>query len=143
MATRGTHEDFVRQERVDIGSDRTFGYVIGSAIAFSGVLPLLHGGHFRPWLLGVGIAVLVAAVLKPSFLSPFNFVWFWIGKILGMIVAPIMMMLVFFGAVTPIGAIVRWSGKDTLGLRRRSASDTYWIERSRPSSARETLKNQF
>jgi Saxitoxin biosynthesis operon protein SxtJ len=143
MGRRGIHEDFARQERIEAGSDRIFGFVIGSASGIFSVLPLVHGGHLRTWLLGVGIAVLLAAVLKPGLLAPFNFVWFWIGKLLGMIVSPIVMAFIFFGAVTPIGAIVRWSGKDTLGLRRRSSSDTYWIERSRPSSVRETLKNQF
>ena|SRR6266545_2201649 len=143
MGSRGTHEDFARQERVEIGSNRTFGVVIGLVAMLFGVLPLVHGDQMRPWLLGSGAAVLLVAVLKPGLLSPFNLVWFWIGKFLGMIVAPIVMMMIFFVTITPIGLLVRWSGKDALGLRRKSAVDTYWIKRDSPSSSRESLKNQF
>ena len=57
-----------------------------------------------------------------------------------MIAAPIVMMAVFFVTITPIAFIVRWSGKDSLRLRRQSAVDTYWIKREGPKSTRETLK---
>ena len=143
MASRGSHEDLVREERVEIGSNRTFGVVIGLvAIAFS-MLPLAHGDNPRIWLLAPGAALLLVGVLKPRLLAPLNLVWFWIGKLLGMIVAPIVMMMVFFVTITPIAFIVRWSGKDSLRLRRQSAVDTYWIKREGPKSTRETLKNQF
>src|SRR5882672_12487916 len=134
MANRATHEDFARQERVEIGSNLTFGIVIGLVAMVFGFSPLVHGDHLRLWLLGPGAALLLVGVLKPTLLSPLNLVWFWIGKLLGMIVAPIVMMIIFFVTITPIGLIVRWSGKDSLRLRRRSAVDTYWIKREGPRS---------
>ncbi len=106
-------------------------------------MPLVHDGQLRLWLLIPGAVLLLAGVLKPSLLSPLNLVWFWIGKLLGMVVAPIVMMMIFFATITPIGLIVRWSGKDSLRLRRQSAVDTYWIKREGPKSTRESLKNQF
>ena len=143
MASRNTHEDLARQERVEIGSNRSFGIVIGLIAIFFGAVPLVHDGQLRLWLLIPGAVLLLAGVLKPSLLSPLNLVWFWIGKLLGMVVAPIVMMMIFFATITPIGLIVRWSGKDSLRLRRQSAVDTYWIKREGPKSTRESLKNQF
>jgi len=143
MANRGTHEDFAREERVEIGSNRTFGVVVGLVIMIFGLTPLLHGGNVRLWLLAPGAALLLVGALKPALLAPLNLVWFWIGKLLGMVVAPIVMMVIFFVTITPIGFLMRWSGKDSLRLRRRSDVDTYWIKRDGPGSTRETLKNQF
>ena len=143
MANRGTHEDFARQERVEIGSNRTFGIVIGLIIMFFGISPLFHGEHARLWLLGPGAVLVLVGALKPSLLAPLNLVWFWIGKLLGMVVAPIVMMVIFFVTITPIGFLMRWSGKDSLRLRRQSDVDTYWIKREGPRSTRDTLKNQF
>lgn len=143
MGTSRIHEDLGRKERVTIGSDRNFGLVIGAALAIFGLLPLLHGGALRLWLLGPAVIVLAIAITAPRFLAPFNLVWFWIGKILGLIVSPLVMMLLFFVTITPIGIAVRWSGKDLLRLRRRNDLSTYWIERARSSAARESLKNQF
>ena len=141
LASSGSN--LVREERVEIGSNRTFGVVIGLIAVVFGVSPLLHGDQPRLWLLIPGAALVLVGVLKPGLLAPLNLVWFWIGKLLGMIVAPIVMMMVFFVTITPIAFIVRWSGKDSLRLRRQSAVDTYWIKREGPKSTRETLKNQF
>jgi hypothetical protein len=143
MASRNTHEDFAREEHVEIGSNRTFGVVIGLIAVLFGVYPLVHGDPLRLWLLIPGAALLLVGVLKPGLLAPLNLVWFWIGKLLGMVVAPIVMMMIFFVTITPIALIVRWSGKDSLRLRRRSAVDSYWIKREGPGSTRESLKNQF
>ena len=143
MASRNTHEDFAREERVEIGSNRTFGVVIGLIAVLFGVYPLVHGDPLRLWLLLPGAALLLVGVLRPELLAPLNLVWFWIGKLLGMVVAPIVMMMIFFVTITPIALIVRWSGKDSLRLRRQSAVDTYWIKREGPGSTRESLKNQF
>jgi type IV secretory pathway TrbD component len=143
MSSSRVHEDLGRKEKVTMGSDRTFGLVVGAAIAIFALVPLIHGGGVRLWLLGPAVIVLAVAVTAPRFLAPFNLVWFWVGKILSLIVSPVVMTVLFFVTITPVGIAVRWSGKDLLHLRRRRDVSTYWIERVRSSAARDSLKNQF
>ena len=143
MASRNTHEDFARQERVEIGSNRTFGVVIGLIAMFFGVVPLVHDGQLRLWLLMPGAVLLLVGALKPGLLSPLNLVWFWIGKLLGMVVAPIVMMMIFLRPS-------RQSDSSCAG-RARTASDFGAAARWRligsservQDPTRESLKNQF
>ena len=143
MGDSSTHEDLGRKERVKIGSDRTFGLVIGAVLAILALVPLVHGGEVRLWLLGPAVLLLAVAAIAPRFLAPLNLAWFWVGKILSLIVSPIVMTVLFFVTITPIAATVRWLGKDLLRLRRRRDLSTYWIERDRSSTARDSLKKQF
>jgi hypothetical protein len=141
--TQSTHESFVREESGAPGSDRTFGLVMAAALA---ALSLLNGwrhhGRLWPWMLGLAALFLLAAWLMPSALQPLNRLWLKLGLLLHKIVNPIVMALLFYGAIWPTGLVMRSRGKDLLRLKRDPSSDSYWIPRD-PGPAPETMKDQF
>jgi hypothetical protein len=76
-------------------------------------------------------------------IRPLNRLWQMIGRFLSKITGPIVLALVFYAVVTPIGVMLRALGKDPLRLRRNAAAVSYWIKRSSPGSPLEALKDRF
>ena len=137
------HEDFSRRGADRGSSDRAFGLVFGAFFSVIGLLPMAHGNSPRYWLLVPALAFFAAALLKPALLHPLNSLWIKFGFLLHRIVTPIVMAVLFFGTVTPIALILRMLGKDPLRLKLDRSSATYWIERSPPGPAPESIKDQF
>ena len=137
------HEDFHRTEEVAAGSERGFGLVFFVFFVIVGVWPLLSGGAPRPWSLGMAVAFLLVALIRPGLLSPLNRLWFLFGLLLHKIVTPIVMGLIFFLTVTPTGLIMRLMGKDLLHRRLDPKAKTYWIERQPPGPDPQSMRNQF
>lgn len=143
-ALSNVHEDFSREEEIEGSSDRSFGLVFSAAFSIYGLLPLLRAPRtVRIWSLVVGGVFLLLALVAPKVLAPLNKVWTKLGLILGKIVNPIVMALLFFLTITPIGFLMRLMGKD--GLRRKldKQAASYWIERKPPGPSPESMKNQF
>jgi predicted membrane metal-binding protein len=139
------HEDFTRKETVQGSSDRSFGFVMAGFFALVALFPLLHGplSSIRWWALVVAAAFLALALLWPAPLRPLNRAWLKLGLLLSKIVSPIVMMVLFYATVTPIGVLMRWAGKDPLRLRRDPAATSYWIPREPPGPAPNSMKQQF
>ena len=141
--TPATHEAFERDEEIVAGSDRSFGLVMAGAFSVVTALNAWHAGRIWPWTAGVAAAFLVAALLRPALLNPLNRLWLNFGLLLHRIVNPVIMALVFYGTVLPTGLVLRAMGKDLLRLRREPEADSYWIVRTPPGPAPETMKDQF
>jgi hypothetical protein len=137
------HENFVREETATPGSDRSFGMVIAAAFALLTLINIWHVGRAWPWIGALALLFFVFACLWPTALRPVNWIWFKFGLLLHKAVNPIVMALVFFGAVLPTALIMRALGKDPLRLRRQSDVDSYWIDRRPPGPAPESMKDQF
>ena len=125
--------------KVKIGSNRSFGIVFFIFFLIIGTYPIFFHGELRIWLLIVSIIFLLLGIINSRFLTPLNLLWFKFGMLLGRIVSPIVMGLVFFLVVTPTGMIMRILNKDLLRLKKKNTK-TYWIERS---SIKSDMKNQF
>ena len=125
--------------KVKIGSNRSFGIVFFIFFLIVGTYPIFFQGELRIWSLIVSIIFLLLGIINSRFLTPLNLLWFKFGMLLGIIVSPIVMGLVFFIVVTPTGLIMRILNKDLLRLKKRNIK-TYWIERS---SIKSDMKNQF
>src|SRR5262247_3858266 len=138
-------EDFTRKETVQGSSDRSFGFVMAAFFALVALFPLLHGplSSIRWWALALAAAFLALALLWPAPLRPLNRAWLKLGLLLSKIVSPIVMMVLFYATVTPIGVLMRWAGKDPLRLRRDAAATSYWIPREPPGPAPNSMKQQF
>jgi large-conductance mechanosensitive channel len=100
---------------------------------------LTNGGEIRIWSAITSLIFLVSGLLNSKFLTPFNKLWFRFGIFLGKIISPVIMGIIFFLVVTPIGLIMRLLGKDVLNLKY-SENKSYWIEKDGPESK---MKNQF
>ena len=139
------HEDFSRPEKISGSSDRSFGLTMAAFFAIMALAPLIHGLHqsVRWWALGVSAFFLVPALVRPDVLRPLNGLWLKLGLLLYRIVNPIVLGVLFYLTVTPIGALARLFGKDPLKLRRDSAAPSYWIRRVPPGPSPESMKHQF
>jgi hypothetical protein len=141
--TPSTHEAFEREEQVVAGSDRSFGLVMAGAFAVVTALNGWHAGRIWPWTAGVAAIFLIAARLRPALLNPLNRVWLKFGLLPHRIVNPVIMALLFYGTVLPTGLVMRAMGKNPLRLRREPDAASYWIVRTPPGPAPETMKDQF
>ena len=124
---------------IKISTNKSFGLVFFVVFFLISVYPLLNTGNIRFWSLIVAIIFLTLGLLNSKILTPLNKIWFKFGLLLGSIVSPIVMSIIFFFVVTPISLIMRILGKDILNLKWNN-SNSYWIEKSGPKSK---MKNQF
>jgi hypothetical protein len=138
-----THEVFSREEKIAVGSDRSFGLVMAAALAAVALLNVWHSGRAWPWTGAVAVLFLGASAVRPALLHPLNLMWLKFGLLLSRMVSPIVMALLFYGAVLPTGIVMHVMGRDLLRLKRQPAIDSYWIVRSPPGPAPETMRDQF
>ena len=125
---------------IKISSNRSFGLVFFVVFLLIAVHPLTNSEEIRIWSIIVSFIFLILGLLKSKFLSPLNILWFKFGVFLGKIVSPIIMGIIFFLVVTPIGLLMRLFGKDVLHLKLKKKKSTYWIEKS---GVKSMMKNQF
>ena len=137
------HETTHRDAPAKISSDRSFGLVFAAVFAIVAVWPLIHGEDVRWWGLAVGAAFLLIALTIPRILNPLNRVWAAFGLLLHKIVSPVIMGAIFFVAVTPTALLMRILGKIPMQLRFDPKASSYWIVRTPPGPAGDTMKNQF
>ena len=124
---------------VKINSNRSFGIVFFVVFLLIALYPFTFGGEIRLWSLIISLIFLILGLFNSTILSPLNKIWFKFGLFLGKIVSPLIMGIIFFLVVTPIGFIMRLLGKDVLNLKYNK-NKSYWIEKNGPKSK---MKNQF
>ena len=124
---------------VKIGSNRSFGIVFFIVFLIIALYPLLNTGEIRIWSIIVSLVFLLLGLINSKILSPLNKLWFKFGIFLGKIISPLVMGIIFFLVVTPIGILMKILKKDLLNLNYNN-NKTYWIEKSEPKSK---MKNQF
>ena len=122
-----------------IGSNRSFGIVFFIVFLVISIYPLINNGELRLWSLIISLFFLFLGLANSKILHPLNKLWFKFGIILGKIISPLVMGVIFFLVVTPIGLFMRLLKKDLLNLKFKNTS-TYWIEKTEPKSK---MKNQF
>mgnify|MGYP001314547525 FL=1 len=121
-------------------SNRSFGLLFFIVFIVVGLWPIIKGEEANVYLILISLFFLIFGLINSKILSPFNKAWIKFGEILGLIIAPIIMALVYFIILTPISLIVRIIGKDLLGLKFLKEQDTYWIKREKKLG---TMKKQF
>ncbi len=126
-------------EEIKTSSNKSFGIVFFIFFLIISIYPLIYGEDLRLWSFILSIVFLILGLLNSKILTPLNSLWFKFGLLLGKIVSPIIMLIIFFFVVTPIGLFMRLIGKDLLRLRFNK-NKSYWIEKSEPNSK---MKNQF
>ena len=131
------------QVKVSIGSDRNFGIVFAVVFTLIGILPSLHDGEIRWWALVVAAAFGVCAFFAPRLLQPLNRLWFRFGLLLHHVINPVIMGFIYYGAVVPMGLLLKVLGKDLLRLKREPKVATYWIMREPPAPPAGSMAKQF
>jgi len=124
---------------IKIGSNRNFGIVFFTVFLIIALYPLINNEDVRIWSLVISLLFLILGLLKSKILTPLNKLWFKFGIYLGRIISPIIMGIIFFLVVTPIGFVMRLLGKDVLNLKYHN-NKSYWIEKN---DLKSKMKNQF
>ena len=122
-----------------ISSNRSFGILFSTLFAIIAFWPIINGNPLRLWSIPISVIFLVLGLLNSKLLNPLNIVWVKFGELLGRIIAPIVMAIIYFIIVTPIGLFMRLIGKDLLNIKFLKAN-TYWIKREKKISS---MKKQF
>ena len=143
MATSQLHEDYSREEEVKAGSDRSFGLVFAGFFAILAALSLWRHSQGWHYTLPLAAIFLVVALTYPRVLGPLNRLWLKFGLLLYKVMNPIVLGLLFFVTIMPIGLVMRAMGKDFLRLKRDPDAKTYWIARTPPGPPPQSMKNQF
>ena len=123
----------------ETGSNKSFGIVFFIVFLLIAVWPLIDGQSLRVWSLIISLIFLVLGLLNSKLLNPLNLAWVKFGKILGKVVAPIVMGVIYFIIITPIGLFLRLIGKDILQTKF-SKNNSYWIKREKNIGP---MKRQF
>ena len=126
-------------DEIKISSNRSFGVVFFIVFLLIAFYPLLKGNDLRIWSLVISFIFLILGLINSKILTPLNRLWFKFGLLLGRFISPLIMGIIFFVVVTPIGIIMRLLKKDLLNLKYNK-KETYWIDKSGPKSK---MKNQF
>lgn len=121
-------------------SEKNFGIVFAIVFLLIGLYPIINNLHIHLWPLFIALSFLLSAYFSPKLLFIPNKLWFKFGMLLGAIIAPIVMAMVYFITVLPVGLIMRLLGKDLLRQKLNKNTKSYWIERTQSIGS---MKNQF
>ena len=120
-------------------SNRSFGIIFFIVFLLISVWPIMDGQEPRVWSLIISLIFLILGILNSKILTPFNLAWIKLGEILGRFIAPVVMAVIYFLIVTPIGLFMRIIGKDLLNIKF-SQNSSYWIKREKKLGP---MKRQF
>ncbi len=123
-----------------MSSNRSFGILFFLVFLLIGLWPLFNQDNPRQIFIIFSLIFLVLGILNSKILTPFNKLWIKFGEILGRVIAPIVMAIIYFIVLTPISLIVRLFGKDLLNLRFIKNKETYWINRDKKIGS---MRKQF
>ena len=124
---------------IEKSSNRSFGIIFFIVFLLISVWPNIDGQTLRVWSLIISLLFLFLGILNSKILTPLNLAWIKLGEILGRFIAPIVMAVIYFLILTPIGLFMRIIGKDLLNMKF-SQNSSYWIKREKNLGS---MKRQF
>ena len=111
-------------------SEKSFGILFFVVFLLIAIWPVLNGNSIKIWPIFIAVIFLIPALLFPKFLKPLNILWINLGELLGKIISPIVMLLIFFLILTPISLILKIFKKDLINLNLLQKK-SYWIKRQK------------
>ena len=129
----------MNNQNIKLPSNRSFGLLFFIVFLVISIWPLSYNGEIRIISLIISIIFLILGLINSNILKPLNFIWMKFGMLLGRIISPVILGIIFFFVVTPTGLIMRLLRKDLLNFKYNNHK-SYWIEKDGPKSK---MKNQF
>ena len=126
-------------KEIKLPTNRNFGTVFFLVFLIISLFPLLKNENIRIWSIIIALVFLVLGLLNSQILTPLNRIWLRFGILLGILVSPIIMSIVFFAVVTPISFMMKLFNKNLLDLKKKNKK-SYWIDSSKIKSS---MKKQF
>lgn len=137
------HENLTRSEKLELGSERSFGIVFAVVFTIIGAWQLWRGRGWGWVMISGAGAFLLAGYLAPWLLAPLNRLWMMFGLLLHRVMNPIILGILFYGVVAPTGLLMRALGKRLLPLTFDEAASSYWVRRTPPGPPGESFTKQF
>jgi Saxitoxin biosynthesis operon protein SxtJ len=116
-------------------SNRSFGWM------FTGVFAL--GALFYPWVLALAAVSAGVTLAREQWLTPLNRGWMKLGELLGRVVNPVVLGMIFYGVFTPVGLAMRLAGRDAMTRTYEPRARTYWVQRDPPGPPEDSFRNMF
>ena len=129
----------MKKNKIVISTNRSFGIVFFIFFFIIATYPLINDGNIRIWSIFIAVTFLILGLLNSRILTPFNKIWFKFGVLLGNLISPIILGIIFFLIITPTSLIMKILGKNLLNLKKNNKS-SYWVERPKIKGK---MKNQF
>ena len=120
-------------------NNKSFGILFFIVFLVIALWPTINSGSLRVWAMLIALIFLFLGVLNLKYLTPFKKGWIKLGEVLGKFISPVVMGIIYFFIITPIGIFMRVIGKDLLNLKYNSKK-SYWNKRLKNVG---TMKRQF
>ena len=124
-------------------SNRSFGWTFTGVFVIAGVYGLWKGGAALPWLLPLAALTALVTLTRDTWLTPLNRAWMALGLLLGRVVSPVVLGVIFYGVFTPVAWVMRLAGRDAMCRRLDPAAASYWVKRDPPGPADDSYRNMF
>lgn len=124
-------------------SNRSFGWTFTGFFLLAGIYGLWRGGAALSWLLPLAALMAVVTLTREHWLTPLNRAWMKLGELLGRVVSPVVLGVIFFGMFTPVGWVMRRAGRDAMLRRWEPGAPSYWVKRDPPGPPDDSFKNMF
>lgn len=132
----------MKSNNIELPSNRKFGFFFSFIFLCLSLYFYLNSLFIQSYIFGLfSFSFFVIAIVKSDLLLPFNKLWMTVGLILGSIITPIALGIIFFGLFTPLAILMRLFGRDELRLKFVKKA-SYWIKRETITDAN-SFKNQF
>ena len=130
----------IKKSEIKMGTNRSFGLVFFIVLLIISIWPVGQGEKILILPLIISLFFLLLGLFNSKFLTPLNKLWFKFGMLLGSIISPIVMGLIFFIVMTPIGLLMKIFNKDLLKKNYNKDKESYWIKKNQTTT---TMKKQF
>jgi len=137
------HEQYTAREAATGSSDRGFGLVMAVALCVLAWWKSEEWGNTSIFLFGLAVCFAAVALLSPGLLRPLNVIWSRLGLLLGTVLTPVVLLLIFVVGFLPTGVLLRLRGHRPLRLEFAPEKESYWIDRDPPGPEPGTMKRQF
>ncbi len=136
-----------KEEIKNIKEDKTtlrkFGLTVGTVLLLVGIVLYLTGKSSSVVFGGAGVLLILFGLILPNILKPLNKIWMTLAVILGWFMSRLILFILFYIVITPIGFFLRIAGKDFLNLRTDKNSDSYWEKREKRVKEKIDYERQF
>jgi hypothetical protein len=143
MTAGSLHEDLRREDETEGPSDRKFGLTLGTLFAIIAVVKIVERSPWAFVWVVLAVALIGPGLLRPSLLSGPNRIWLKFGILLHRIASPVIMAVLFYGTIVPVGMLMQVLGKDPLRLKLDRTASSYWLSRSDERPHSESMRQQF
>ena len=129
--------------RPALPSNRSFGWTFTGFFILAGAYGLWHGGAASLPMLALAAVLALVTLTRAAWLTPLNRAWMKLGELMGRVVSPLVLGVIFFAVFTPVGLLMRAFGRDAMCRRFEPARPSYWVERDPPGPADDSYRNMF